>query len=149
MSVTVGGEVVLNHEDRLIVQENQVGNVPPLLGGIGSVDLLQDQVVRGREWLTFSKAPIDLLDEDFQERVPEVVRALRIQQPPEDIGQLLLVGPMVHHIEDIESRLRRCNQYRKQLCRQIDHSPSPHCVHLSSIDATDPHDENSGEPRRK
>ena len=88
-------------EERL---EDEVGDVPAV-AGFRSVHLLADDVRARPEGHAARPGLVDLLEEDPLEGAAEVMATVGVQQPLEDVGELLLVSPVVHDVEDVEARL--------------------------------------------
>jgi hypothetical protein len=78
VAVSIGGEVVLDDDHRVVVLKDQVSDVLPV-SAVRGVDLLEYQVRCGREWLASHEASVHLVDEDAQEPVFEVVISLGFQ----------------------------------------------------------------------
>ena len=69
------------------------------------VHLLPHHILPVGEPVLFRTPAVQLIKEDSLTLVPQLVRALGIQQPSEDIRDLLLVASMPHNVEDVEASL--------------------------------------------
>lgn len=106
VAVPVGRSEVLHDDGRLRRGEHDVGDVRGLLIEHplvpGSDDLLGDCVSRDGECGSFGERSVDEIEEDALGCVSELMGSLFVEQPGEDVGELLLVGAVVHHPEHVE-----------------------------------------------
>lgn len=102
VTVTVGPLEVLDDDPRAIVSEHDVRDVLAEAFLTGGINLLGYLVAVERKPVRGRKVAVDPLDEQSLEGVTQFVCPVSVQQPREHVGQLLLVGAVVHHLKDVE-----------------------------------------------
>lgn len=101
VAVTVRDLVVLHDHARTVAREDDVRDVRAFICD-GGVDLLHHAVAGCGELCRLVEELVDVLEEEPLERIAQFVCRSWRQEPGEHVGQLLLMGPVVHHAEDIE-----------------------------------------------
>src|SRR5699024_10420119 len=102
MAMAVGDLVVLDDDCRVIPGEEDVGDVHADLPITASVALLGHPVSGHGQLVARRKGLVDQVEEDALGRIAELMSRVDREQPREDIGELLLVRPVMHHPEHIE-----------------------------------------------